>query len=203
MGRSSLNEDDKYELEGMINKKISQGLKDETREKETISFNNAEVAIAQDYDYDPKTYHADAEFRNEEKADKDREKAETLEIKKVLLDGKIRLNVKKHYADAEFRDENNADRDRKDVEDEKDEAKASEEQKNELKAGEEQKSDVPAEKEQAAADKENRRRIGAGSLYLPDRLSMHSSKTRSPLARLSLISLSGFSQASAVRGFSL
>ena len=164
VGRSSLNEDDKYELEGMINKKISQGLKDETREKETISFNNAEVAIAQDYDYDPKTYHADAEFRNEEKADKDREKAEALEIKKALLGGKTRLNVKKHYADAEFRDENNADRDRKDVEDEKDEAKAGEEQKielkadeeqNEVKADEEQKSDVPAEKEQEAEEKKD------------------------------------------------
>ena len=84
VGSSSLNEDDKFELDDMINKKISQGLKEETREKETISFNNAEVSIAKDYDYDPKTYYADAEFRNEKEADKAREKAEAENIAKEL-----------------------------------------------------------------------------------------------------------------------
>ena len=162
VGRSSMKEDDRLELEDMIDKKISQGLKEETREKEIKSFNNAEVAIAQDYDYDPKTYHADAEFRNEEKADKDREKAETLEIKKVLLGGKTRLDVKKHYADAEFQDENNADRDPEAAEDEKNEGKADEEQneeqnkeQNEGKADDERKSDVPVVNEPEAGERKS------------------------------------------------
>ena len=91
VAKTALDEDDKFEFEDIIDKKINKGIEEERKEKELIAFENAREAFEPDDD-EPKKYYVDAEFRNEKEADKAREKAEADKIAKELEAESARTN---------------------------------------------------------------------------------------------------------------
>ena len=97
VAESSLDEDDKFDLGQTIEEKIQQGIREERKEREEKIFEDANIAIEPDVLEEPKKYSADAEFRNEENADRDPDNAEQDKDHEQ----------KKYSADAEFRNAKN------------------------------------------------------------------------------------------------
>ena len=92
VAKSSLDEDDKYDLGQTIEEKIQQGIREERKEREEKIFEDANIAIEPDVLEESKKYSADAEFRNAKEADKEPENEDPDKLEES----------KKYYADAEF-----------------------------------------------------------------------------------------------------